>query len=499
MGGGILRALALFLLCCSVFGSEYLSPVMHLRKIKMRLTGSDPTYSEYTEFVSAISGCSDQKSSSPDNDCVGGVLEGKIGEYMRTEAFIGTNVDFVHALLYLRPNDTPYEFRKTVSSLDLLVDDIFRYNRSWDDFFTSGRFRAFNGKVDFSLSHDSHYFSGHISPSQKPLPRDAYFDIEVADADLAAGFMITPRFNARYFNGTVNGGRKRAAAILRIGICDTMFPAVERGDEHAGLEDRIARGLSIDEEPIDSQSLEKLHGRRRDCMQCHIYRGLDHLAWTFRASELVLSLKPTPGRFTYLRGNGDLIDEPVGGIGDFARKLVELEEYGQCQVRNFWRRFVGSEEVLDENPAVFADAVSSFDALGRRVQDFITYLVLHPEFRRIDPPTAKTIDPVYGRVRDVFRHCSACHKGMPLPDFTSLPFVHGDGGDRTEYFVGRIIERLALEPYADAGERTMPPESSPWQPNAEDLEAIKAWIRAGAPDENGRRHLSESWFDGLLP
>ena len=92
-----------------------------------------------------------------------------------------------------------------------------------------------------------------------------------------------------------------------------------------------------------------------------------------------------------------MIDEPIAGIGDFARRLVGMEEYGRCQVRNFWRRFVGDERILDENPGVLADAVAAFDAWWAEEPTTLSGTsLLRPEFRR-KVPKAAAIDPVYAR------------------------------------------------------------------------------------------------------
>ena len=494
-----------FLMCFSAQAASdnYISPLVHLRKIKIRLTGSDPNSYEYRNFQNKISSCSSSKVSSPSNECVNTALKEKIKEYINTDAFIGTSVDFLHELLYLKPNNIPYEIVRDESplekatrnnSLDNLFIDIFKNNRSWDDFFTSGRLNGYNGFVtSFSGQSEVSYFSGHIDPSIKPIPHDSNFDVNIDNPDLAAGFMITPRFNSRYFNTPINEGRKRAAAILRVGLCDPMFPAIERGEEHIEVEDEIAKGLSFEEITSGLENSAALHGKRRDCMQCHVYRGLDHLAWTFRTTEQILAKQPTPGRFTYLKENGELIDEPVKGIGDFARKLTAQNEYQQCQVTNFWQRFVGNTEFLKDNPEELKSATKKFNADGGRVHNFIEYLLLHSEFRK-KAPTTTSINPIYDKAKKVLNKCATCHRGV-VPDFTSLP-IGGVNNNQTEFYVERIIKRLGIKPYSSNG-RTMPPQSSPWQPSPDEIKAIKDWVESEAPDGRGNKHLPNNWLQNL--
>ena len=500
--------------------AEFLSPQMHYRKIKMRLVGAEPTNSEYEAFQRSIESCqssveSEQKS------CIDKQLSLIIHDLMGRQEYIGKIQDFARELFYLKPLGKHYEKISDSESLyygnedtfSNLVARIFSNNLSWDEFYTSGEFSFNSNQANGFGGVDYKYFSAYLSDEDKKNlilynpnnynygeSNDFYTNnqkeitVKVEDPNLAAGFMITPRFNARYYNTNINEGRKRSAAILRIGLCDPMFPAIERGQEHVGLEDEIAKGLNFDE-ILKAQNTAKLHGKRRDCMQCHVYRGLDHLAWTFRASEFVLDRKPSPGRFTYIREDGSLINDEVKGIGDFARKLVAEKQYRDCQTSHFFEKFVGDLKYLKQDPELLEKIGDNFDKVGRRVNDFIEYLLLSDEFRFKKRPHF-VINELYKRAEAVLVNCNNCHKGK-RPNFTKLPMIR-KGKDVTEKYAELILEDLGIKPVSFDGIRSMPPDSSPWQPNPDQIKDIENWIRSGMPDANGKKHLSESWLSSVF-
>ncbi|MBX7232024.1 MAG: hypothetical protein K1X29_08055 [Bdellovibrionales bacterium] len=489
-------------LMSSISNAQLLSPMLRLRTIKMRLIAQDLNASDYRWLETSFSACRNKKRNAEKDLCEQAALTGRIRLYMKSDSFLGRGMEFAYNLLAVQPATIPVESiqddsdehssgrssasfsiaRLSKDALANLVKGIFSTNQSWNRFFTAGEF----------TTYEIEYYTKFIPSQIKPFSTQKSVPVKIENPDIAAGFMITPRFLARYFNNPVNEGRKRAAGIMRVALCDSMFPAIERGEEHKAIEVEIALGRNQSAQgPIDGA---KLHGTRRDCAQCHVYRGLDHMAWTFRSTEIALSDHPAMGRFTYVRKNGELVDIPVRGIGHLARVITKQPEFLSCQVRHFWSRYVGPVRYLDEFPEKEADLVDTYKNIGGRVQDFIAYLMLRPELAMVDLPKAQ-LDPVFASAARVLTNCNQCHQGIN-PSFTILPIMK-DGTNVTNYFAGRIIERLALKPYAKVKQRSMPPESSPWQPKDEDLAAILTWIQAGMPDAQGVKHLNDADIKGL--
>ena len=266
-----------------------------------------------------------------------------------------------------------------------------------------------------------------------------------------------------------------------------MFPAVERGQEHLMVEEQIAKGLSF-EQIVSANSDD--HGRKADCMQCHIHKGLDHISQTFNSIEGSLDTKPSPGRLRYTFKNGKVIDEQVEGIGDLVKKIIIQDEFKQCQVKNFWKRFVGPTDYLDDNPDVLREFVNEFEKNKRRVNSFIRVLVLSKEFRQNNLKTKG--NQFYLNAKRVLAKCVDCH-GSTQVDFTKVPI----GGSQASHqkMISRIVERLALKPLSQAQTATMPPEYSNWFPTQEERKAIVDWIQAGTPDLNGQNQLNNNWIE----
>ena len=470
----------------------FLSPAIHLRKIKMRLMGLDPSYDEYREFEERIALCGEKDFSFPDNDCVNEALRENMRSWFATNAFLGKNVEFVHDLLYIAHERSlygrvsivkPYGLEitnpKEKDSLTNFVINIFYNNLSWDYFFTGESFTGpFPRPSAYESQQELSWFANHISSGQRPIEsdNDKTFHAQVNDPHLAAGFMITPTFNQRFSNNPINKGRARAEVIIRVGLCDAMFPLTDLNEQYERLESLAARGLG---ENASAQNREALHGLQPECQNCHIYRGLDPLAQTFWASELSLAQTPVPGRFTYRSKGGEIFDTPVEGIGHWARVLVTRAEYEQCQAKTFWKLFVGSPKLLEDDPLLMEKTVGAFNDNHRRVLDFIEYLLLSEQFRLREDPLIHR-NPLFASAERVLEQCESCHQNEKgIPSFLQLP-IAVDGEDRTEFYAGRIMRRLE--------NGTMPPISSPWRPSKGDVDSVFSWIRGGMPDVEGRVH-----------
>ena len=478
-----MRALLLFSMMAfpskaSLPPGEALSPTMHLRKVKMRLMGRDPTYGEYRDFqrqVSQVCG---------DDDCAHGVLRDHVRRYMKTGAFFGRVLDFVDELLWLRPY-TEWDFPSREEKKDFpgdtltnLVLDIFRQNVSWDHFFVASVFRGGSSQgqlPSYSLSlmqlrtqSEYSYFVDHLEQGQVPPPHprrhdDWPFVARVADPDLAAGLALTGRFNERFFNTTVNGGRKRAAGLIRLGLCESLIPEADLDAEHEARERHLALGLLSGRLAGGDQE----HGEHPECAQCHIDRGLDPLAQSFLATELVLAPSPIPGRFTYQTREGETFDVPVRGLGHWMRILVTRPEYARCQVKHFWGLLVGNPDDLENNPDLMEEVLEAFESRDHRVLDFVEYLVLSDEFRRKYPSSQdRQISPLESRAQEALARCGSCHREGLL-----------------EVDPDRILERLALGPH-EGGTPTMPPPSAGWELKGRQREDILRWAQGSdAPSQ----------------
>ena len=472
---------------------DYLSPLMHLRKIKIRLTGTDPSFEEYRDFEESIRDCGDREVSHPENFCVRAALRERVGRFFSSSNFYRKSVDFVFDLVQSKYTALPAGPKPLGSDmLTNLAVSIFDQNLSWDHFFTSASFSLGEDIGEVAMFRDAtiperDYFSLHLPEDERgrgPLR------VHIENPHLAAGFVLTKEFFRRFFNNSTNQGRSRAAAIIRIGLCDIMSPEVVLNSIHEMVEDTIARGGR--QQPRQGGSGDE-HGRREDCMNCHIGRGLDPLAQTFWATELILSQHPFPGRFTYTSADGELFDVPVEGIGHWMRVLVTRPEYERCQVRHFWEHFVGDSELLDENPQLMQEVLRVFNEKGRRVLDFFEYLLLSDEFARKESSRQKQ-NSLFAEVSPTFEGCFSCHKSSNrIPDFRRLPI--GDGGE-TALYARRILERLALGPYSNLP-ATMPPPGT-LSPTGRQLGSILRWIRGGMPDASGKMHLSREEVENIF-
>lgn len=159
---------------------------------------------------------------------------------------------------------------------------------------------------------------------------------------------------------------------------------------------------------------------------------------------------------------------------------MKQRQYVECQTRHFWKWFIGEDRPLTEARA--GELAIEFERVGRRTNEFVTSLLLSPEFRERDfrTPEGKRVD----EVKAILSNCTSCH-GVKRPDFTIWPI--GGTSDSMKMWVGLISERLDLD--NDGKNRDMPPPENGWQPNAEDLAKLKSWVRDGAPDENGDPQL----------
>ncbi len=165
------------------------------------------------------------------------------------------------------------------------------------------------------------------------------------------------------------------------------------------------------------------------------------------------------------------------GLGDIAAAIIIQPEYERCQVNHFWRWFIRGDEPPTE--ARLGELVREFNRVGRRPNDFISYLVNQPEFNVEAESTGGPVTLL--QVKSILDRCSRCHANVHdqrIPNFSVLPI---GGATDHPYWAERITRRLDLA--HDGAKRSMPPKSSAWQPNVEEIQLMKAWIAGGVRDE----------------
>jgi hypothetical protein len=389
------------------------------------------------------------------------------------------------------------------NALDHLFSEIARKNLSWDTLLTGKSYRAFyvqSQQVYFSdfgflagivpsiASGDGVYTKGTApAPVKGAIP---YRDVTFAENDpRIAGAITTSRFFVRYTNTGVNKNRRRAAAIFRIFLCDSMSAAVsssEGQDEHIlDLMFPHTPGMSEDQIRGKLADAETLHGTQPDCMACH-YK-LDPMGKTLLTSQSALSPTASKGHLTYKKSGGSLVNVPVRGVGELGSAIVLQDEYKSCQVRHFWNWFIEDATLTAEREK---ELVKKFDQVGHRTNDFIKYLIAQKEFFSVRVPLTED-QSMARQVKAYLQKCQNCHKDqtydespdLSFPDFTKWP-IGGDAISMQDW-IAKISKNLDL---AHDGENPrMPPSIASWRSSFKETQLIKSWIQKGAPDENGKR------------
>lgn len=489
-----------------------LTPQAQLRKLSIHLRGYAPAREEYDALAVAL----------PQHR-LDVFLRDKAKEYLATPAYQARMHARLEGLFRLRqahvPEELPYREAPWVqgqeSALDQLFYRIIRQNLSWDQLllaksypfipvgdssFAAASDLGFFNAVDSNLPPSvagiirkkpplSNLFGSGFGPNQ-PAPQAVEARFAPTDSRVA-GALTTQRFALRYSTTQLNRNRRRAAAVFRIFLCDDMQPVVMPNP--AETDDLICDALGGCEKvpppasPVHATAAdERRHGADPACMSCH-YK-LDPMGQAFRGMGAVLSEKAAPGALVFRRADGSLVNVAGRGLGDVAAAIAEQPEYASCQVRHFWNWFVGED--LPLTPAREAALVAQFNSVGRRVNDFVAYLVEQPEFRGSGAgPSGTTLS----QVKPVLDRCVSCH-GVSVPNFTTFPIGGSLGKHRT--WIAAIAQQMDLA--GDGAKRTMPPKASVWQPTAEDFALLKRWIREGARDAHGLTTVDPSDGEKLV-
>lgn len=492
-----------FLLTSALLGAE-LSPAARLRKLSFHLRGKAPALAEYAALEKAVA---ESKAES---------FFGQTTQtYLKTPEHVGKTIARLDELFRLKaaaglpetrlvtPTTAPFAQlgNETYNTLDLVFQRMAQENLSWDELLLAKSYPvpAYStaGDLDF-------YRSVATELPQNPEKPEAVYDISFAKEDPRVGGVITTgRFFKRYNTTNINRSRGRAAAVFRIFLCDDMRALVEPkpGEDEELLKKAFPPkkpGSGDDELGVHATYFdEDVHGKDPACMACH-YK-LDPLGRAFFPIGTAMNEVPGPGRLVYRRADGTLVDIAGRGLGDLAAAIAVQPEYASCQVKHFWNWFIRRDEAPSKER--LEALVKKFNELGRRTNDFIAYLVNEPEFRTVAVETPSH----FLKVKPTLERCASCHAGTleKIPDFTVLPL--GNSADHV-YWLTRIVRRLDLK--NGGKDKTMPPKESAWQPNAEELTGLVAWIRERAPDEKGKPTIdaataaellkpSNEWLDGI--
>lgn len=499
-------ALALLLLTSAgAFAAEGLSPAVQLNRLSRVLRGEQPSEAERNLLAEAVA-----------NKTAPAFLNAKTKEYLASEQHAYKMSTRLEELFRLKTNETPvlaalkekedadsrnYSLYSRNNALNDLFYRMARENQSWDNLLTAKTYRAFYIRRNRTIGLSDYGFLGALVPDlistdgiygdgTSPLSEGEilFRDLQFSPQEKQiAGALTTSRFFNRYVNTGLNKNRKRAAAVFRIFLCDSMSAAVpssEGKDDH--ILDIMFPHSGVTEEQLRTtlNATEKLHGDRPDCMACH-YK-LDPLGKTFLTSPLVLSNIPSPGHLSYKRDNGEKVNIPVSGLAALGTAITQQPEYVRCQVRHFWNWFMGSQTLTPDREK---QLISEFNQRGRRTNDFIQYLTTQNEFYTLNAPL--TEDQLRTRqVKVLLQKCQNCHKDQlndeaedgKFPDFTVWPI----GGNQTEmkHWVDRIYKKMDLE--NDGENPRMPPVEASWRTGFKEVQVVKDWIQRGAPDENGK-------------
>ena len=487
--------------------ADDLSDATYLRKLSFHLRGYQPLPPEYA----ALSASADHKI----------FLDAKIKEYLASE-------DHSERMLFRLSNmfsfkspatrDSQIEQRKKTYGYGYLpvyqdaASDLFRRmgkeNLSWDQLLVGKSYMIFK-PTNFTYTGQTgsdFNFLAAVRPDLETYADDGSYDSS-SDSKVSplegkrfsisfepndsrfAGVLTTNRFGGRYRNSALNKNRRRASAVFRIFLCDSMSQGfvqeIDKKEAHLDSVFETDGSLSEDQlkENLKNSSAEAQHGKNQSCVGCH-YK-LDPMGKTFQAMTDVLDDSPAPGALSYKRKNGQAVHVPVSGIGQLGQAITQQPEYVNCQVDWFWKEFIGANIPLTDDRR--AELAQSFDGVGRRTNDFISILLKSVEFRQ-RPKSSEFISFV--RVQPLLKRCDSCHESDPsasAPSFATMPYLDGPV-DETVSWLKAMQKRINLP--TDSKDH-MPRHSEEW--SAADIQLLKTWLATGAHDNIGTAHLPQIW------
>lgn len=480
--------------------ARMLTPHEALGKIRERLMGDWPTREEWSELTSEMksTGCREVT-------CLKSFFGKKIRQYQSTNQYVGRMALKIDELFYIRSAVHPWSVIREskddylnrryeidgLNSLSNLGRKIFADNLPWDQLYLAKSFEIYPSISNHGSRSEAQFYGTeterryeYMTNNGKDLPEMVRVDLQ--NNPNAAGAFSTPKFTDRFWNSSLNQGRKRSAAVFRIMICDTLFPSLERKSA-AAEEDTKATGISEQAlAQLHSAGVVNKHATDPACIRCH--ERLDPLAWTMRGLERSLSSRPFPGLVRFYDESGKLTKFKAESFSDAIATFTKQNRYRACQVDRLFKWVIGGDVDLTKERTMTLE--NDFDRLDRRTNDFISHLLLQPEF--LTKPRKKIHYSVEGSLYEkataVFGHCVECHG-------TSLPFNDLKKWDKSR--LEKIAYKLDLE--NNGLSRQMPPAGyTKWQPSKEEILTVKDWISAGAVGADGVRTLSDAEARSVL-
>lgn len=472
-----------FILCCMMFSAtaEPLSPESYLLKISQRLTGTWPTSRDYAKLAEEM-----ETTNCRETSCLKDFFQSYIQDEMQSSAFYSEAVlkvfekfgfqapAYLPFPIYRRGNI--YSTSERFGSEILLVYRVFHQNLSIDELFTSQiQWSRMDLIEAFDDLYDPPFKIQPVAAPVKGTPVDVkgypQIQTEISESDYTShpnvsGMFSTDRFLKRYWNTPINGNRKRAAAVLKIMLCDALSPALER-DSQRVQEERLARGIPPTARVgSNNRSFEEIHKNRHahqnDCALCHT--RLDPIARTMIPMELGVSNIPVSGNLRFYSGINELKDTKVRSFHELVTTATRQPRYVDCQLNWMFNWIVGKDVSL--HPVRYQEIQEQFERSGRKIKDLIVTLLLSPEFRGVPPEYAQA--QTFARADGVLQNCYFCH--------SSFTRTHGE---QLKLNLSKIAFKLDL---AHGGaKRAMPPTTHWWHPDSQDLGAIKTWFEQGAP------------------
>ena len=485
---------------------ESLSDASVLRKLSLSLRGVPPEAADY-KALAAIANSSGREA----------FLKQKANDYIATPGYRDRMVFRLTELFQVNPSPIPealvakyanradappgIDFGTKTYTRDAMTDLFARIatqNLSWDSLLTEKSYVAYPkninvftsspGDIGFlnlvatSLPYDDR--GGALSQNfdQRPELNLKSYPISFASNDLrVAGALTTSRFMGRYTTTGVNKNRRRAAAVFKIFLCDPMIPAIASNSDrtHEFLDATFASTYEVTENQIKAgavASAEARHGSDAQCLSCH-YK-LDPMGHTFQNIGIAINPDPSPGALAFKHTQtGVLENTHLDGIGDLGAAITKQPEYVDCQVKWFWKQFIGQDAPLSATKK--QELITKFEAVGRRTNDFVAALVTSDDFRK--RPVALSV-VTFSQVEPILKRCDACHEKEPsIPTFAKLPIGYTGKWDEHKTWINDINDRLSRP---DGARGKMPRDPSVW--SQEDVDLVKKWISQGAPDDQGQ-------------
>lgn len=461
-----------------------LSDESYLRKLSFHLRGYPPKANEYQHLFN-LKSPEDKKK----------FIDRKIDDYLNSSDFIDKIEFRLEELFSLQASPgyknpvhrfeeiptffkSPHTSFSIYNSMNHMFRTIIAKNLSWDNLLISKEYRLFPLRDETNRISDHDFFS-LVKPEVSHLHKKVV-DITFEEKDdHISGVLSSNRFIQRYTNTNLNKGRKRAAAVYRIFLCDNMNTVVvdESSNQSSILDLVFANDIKSNlinrsELFVDQSSSSP------DCMACH--RKLDPVGRVFQNIGTLLSPRPAKGKLVYNTRDGQLRSIPVTGLAGLGETIVKQRLYLACQTERFWNWFIGENTKLP--PVVHNEIIKKFDELGRKPKSFVKYLVKRPEFYHIGSDQ-REVPELISKVKDIFNRCTDCHRAYSIPSFTNWPI---DTNEDSHY---RYLINIQATMGLNGSARTMPPRSSIWQPTDEDIRTLKRWYKLGAPDESGKTYL----------